>query len=123
MNSELRSQLAAKRCVNLPKGSPSLPSEQVTRLLEAVPDWKLSGKGIEREYKLPSYLAGVRLFSRLAEIADREDHHPDALIKWRRVKLSLWTHTADGLSENDFILAAKCEVAFEEFLREEGGGL
>jgi len=119
MNSELRNELASKRCVNLPKGSPSLPSEEVTRLLEAVPDWKLSGKGIEREYKLSSYLAGVKLFSRLAEIADREDHHPDALVRWRRVKLSLWTHTADGLSENDFILAAKFENAFEAFVRDE----
>lgn len=119
MNLELRAQLAAKQCVNLPKGSPALSQQEATLLLEAVPDWKLSGKGIEREYKLPSYLAGVRLFSLLAEIADREDHHPDALIKWRTVKLSLWTHTASGLSENDFILASKFEIAFEEFLRQE----
>ena len=54
MNSELRNQLASKRCVNLPKGSPSLPEQEVVRLLEAVPDWKVSGKGIEREYKLAS---------------------------------------------------------------------
>ncbi len=122
MNLELRQELAKKQCLNLPKGSPSLPTAEVARLLEAVPDWKVSGKGIEREYKLPSYLSGVRLFSQLAEIADREDHHPDALIRWRRVKLSLWTHTADGLSENDFILAAKFEAAFESFLREEAAG-
>jgi len=121
MDRELRTDLAGRRCANLPKGSPSLADPEVARLLQAVPEWKRSGKGIEREYKLSSYMGGVRLFALLAAIAEQEDHHPDALVRWRKVKLTLWTHTVDGLSENDFILASKLDAAFEEFQRSEGG--
>jgi pterin-4a-carbinolamine dehydratase len=60
-------------------------------------------------------MAGVRWFALLASIAEQEDHHPDAVVTWCRVKLTLWTHTVRGLSENDFILAAKLERAWREF--------
>jgi 4a-hydroxytetrahydrobiopterin dehydratase len=119
MDSELRTQLAGKRCQNLPKGSPALSEAEVTKFLQAVPQWRVSGKGIEREYKLTTYMNGVKWFALLAAIADQEDHHPDALVTWRKVQLSLWTHTVGGLSENDFILAAKLELAFEEFQKGE----
>lgn len=121
MNTELRAQLCGKRCQNLPKGSPALSEGQVAAMLQAVPGWTVAGKGIEREYKLATYMSGVKWFALLASIADQEDHHPDALVTWRKVKLSLWTHTVGGLSENDFILAAKLEHAFEEFQRSEQG--
>lgn len=119
MDSELRALLAGKRCQNLPKGSPALSDAEVATFLQAVPQWTVSGKGIEREYKLTTYMNGVKWFALLAAIADQEDHHPDALVTWRKVKLSLWTHTVGGLSENDFILAAKLEHAFEEFQKGE----
>jgi 4a-hydroxytetrahydrobiopterin dehydratase len=119
MDSELRTLLAGKRCQNLPKGSPALSEAEVTKFLQAVPQWRVSGKGIEREYKLTTYMNGVKWFALLAAIADQEDHHPDALVTWRKVQLSLWTHTVGGLSENDFILAAKLELAFEEFQKGE----
>ena len=121
MNTELRAQLCDKRCHNLSKGSPALSEVEVAAMLQAVPDWKVSGKGIEREYKLSTYMNGVKWFALLASIADQEDHHPDALVTWRKVKLSLWTHTVGGLSENDFILAAKLEHAFAEFQKTERG--
>jgi len=122
MTDPLRLQLAGQHCLNLPKGSPALAEAEVATYLQALPDWKLSGKGIEREYKLASYMAGVKFFALLAAIADQEDHHPDALVRWRKVKISLWTHTVDGLSINDFIIAAKFDCALEEFLKRESPG-
>lgn len=115
MNEQLRTELAGRHCRNHPKGDPALGDGEVARLLAAVPQWSRNAKGIEREYKLSSYMDGVKLFAVFASIAEQEDHHPDALVRWRKVKLSLWTHTVDGLSENDFILAAKFDCAFEEF--------
>ncbi len=115
MDLTLRQELAGRSCAGIPKGSPALTPDQAARLVLAVPEWSSSGGKLEREYVLKSYLSGVRWFAVLADIAEQEDHHPDAFITWRRVKLTLSTHTVAGLSENDFILAAKLECAFEEF--------
>ena len=115
MLNEVESELVSKSCRPLPEGTPALPNGEVERLAAAVPAWSVVDNRIEREYVLPSYMAGVRWFALLASIAEQEDHHPDAVVTWCRVKLTLWTHTVRGLSENDFILAAKLERAWREF--------
>lgn len=119
MKTEVVVELLSKSCADLPKGSPSLPNDEVVRLSAAVPEWQVEGSNIVREYKMSSYMAGVRWFALLASIAEAENHHPDVRITWRRVKVSLWTHTVNGLSINDFILAAKLDQAWEEFQRQE----
>jgi len=112
MNKQLEASLIAKRCAPLPAGTPALSSEEVSTLLSAVPDWQAVDGTLTREYTLPSYMEGVKWFALVAAMAEQEDHHPDALVTWCRVKLTLWTHTVGGLSENDFILAAKLERAW-----------
>ena len=113
MNQQLEASLISKRCATIPSGTPALSSTEVSRLLSAVPDWQVVDRALIREYTLPSYMEGVRWFALVAAMAEQEDHHPDAHVTWCRVKLTLWTHTVGGLSENDFILAAKLERAWK----------
>ncbi len=112
MNSQLEESLIAKRCSPVAAGTPALTEVEVSTLLTAVTDWCVEDGVLTREYVLSSYMAGVRWFALIAAMAEQEDHHPDAYVTWCRVKLTLWTHTVGGLSENDFILAAKLERAW-----------
>jgi len=77
-----------------------------------LPGWLLSDNKIEKEYKFKTYLEGLDFANKIGHIAEEQDHHPDILIGWRKVKLSLTTHSIKGLSENDFIMAAKAEEAY-----------
>ena len=77
-----------------------------------LPGWLLSDNKIEKEYKFKTYLEGLDFANKIGHIAEEQDHHPDIVIRWRRVKLSLTTHSIKGLSENDFIMAAKAEEAY-----------
>jgi 4a-hydroxytetrahydrobiopterin dehydratase len=89
-----------------------LTAGQATTYLRELPDWKLSadGKSILAEYRMKDFAEGVRLISRIAEVAEVQDHHPDVhLTGYRRLKIELSTHSIGGLSENDFILAAKID--------------
>jgi 4a-hydroxytetrahydrobiopterin dehydratase len=113
MNKQIEESLIAKRCVSLAAGTPALPAGEISRLLSAIPEWQVVDGVLTREYTLPSYMEGVKWFALIAAMAEQEDHHPDAYITWCRVKLTLWTHTVGGLSENDFILAAKVERAWK----------
>src|SRR2546425_10818260 len=74
-----------------------------------LPGWLLSDNRIEKEYKFKTYLEGLNFANKIGHIAEEQDHHPDIVIGWRRVTLTLTTHSIKGLSENDFIMAAKAE--------------
>jgi 4a-hydroxytetrahydrobiopterin dehydratase len=102
--------LAGKHCAPCEGGVPSLSPQQVQELLPAVPGWSLTpdGKRLRHEWKVQDFLAGLDFFRRVGEVAEAEDHHPDLhLVGYRNVTIELWTHAIGGLSENDFILAAK----------------
>ena len=77
-----------------------------------MPDWKLAadGKRIRREWRVKNFVEGLAFFNRVGEIAEAEDHHPDLhLVGYRNVAIEIWTHAVGGLTENDFILAAKID--------------
>jgi len=85
-------------------------AEEATEQLKNVEDWKLNsdGKGITREYITKNFMTAVNFIQKVAEIAETEDHHPDIhLTGYRNLKIDLSTHAIGGLSENDFIVAAK----------------
>jgi 4a-hydroxytetrahydrobiopterin dehydratase len=105
-------ELAAKRSVER-KGSP-LTRQEVEQHMQSLPGWNSKNGSIEKEFRFKSYLEGLAFANEIGQIAERENHHPDILIKWRRVKLTLSTHSVEGLSENDFILAAKSELKYQE---------
>jgi 4a-hydroxytetrahydrobiopterin dehydratase len=88
--------------------TPLSPEESAARLAE-VPGWEIADGVLRREYSFERYLDGVAFAGRVAELAEVADHHPDILIGYRRVTLTLVSHDAGGLTERDFRLAAKVD--------------
>ena len=96
------------------KGIPPMTKKEAEPLLRVLHGWTIIDGSIEKEYQFKSYLAGLDFAYAVGKIAEEQDHHPDILVKWRRVKLTLSTHSVKGLSQNDFIVAAKSELIYRE---------
>lgn len=103
------SELSAKKCVPCEGGAAPLGPDDVARYLGEVPGWtSRSDKKIVREFVCKNFSGAMALVNKVAQIAEQENHHPDILIHdWNKVRCTLSTHAIKGLSENDFILAAK----------------
>ena len=100
--------LAARRCSACNASTPRVPPERVRALLADLPEWTERDAHLVRAWKLRDFPAVMKLVNRIAEIAEAEQHHPDFTVHdWNRLDVSIWTHAIGGLSENDFILAAK----------------
>jgi 4a-hydroxytetrahydrobiopterin dehydratase len=101
--------LFSKKCVPCEAGVQPLSREDAERYLPEVPGWALaeSAQSIQREFKFKDFKEAMRFVNAAADIAESEGHHPDIFISWNKVRLGLSTHAIKGLSENDFILAAK----------------
>ena len=84
-----------------------MSEQQALETLPQVPGWELEGNKLTRRYKFKDFLGSMAFVNRVAELAESEGHHPDIYIYWNRVRLELTTHAIKGLSENDFIMAAK----------------
>ena len=91
-----------------------MPLREATQLLRVLKGWTQTAGSIEREFPFKSYLDGLNFAYSVGKIAEEQNHHPDILIRWRKVKLTLSTHSIKGLSENDFIVAAKAEIKYRE---------
>jgi 4a-hydroxytetrahydrobiopterin dehydratase len=106
-------ELTHRRCRPCEGGVPALSAEEVRENLRAVPQWRLSddGKRIRRDWRVKDFTTALDFFRRVGEVAEAEDHHPDLhLTGYRNVALELCTHAVGGLTENDFILAAKIDL-------------
>lgn len=106
------SPLANRKCQPCEGGVEPLPPSAAQAYLRDLPGWELSddGKAIRKTAKCANFLDAVSLIQRIAPIAEAEDHHPDLhLTGYRRLTIALSTHAIGGLSENDFILAAKLD--------------
>ena len=103
--------LAAKECVPCRGGVPPLLEAEQRRLLaELDPQWKLvSGHHLEREFRFEGFRAALDFTNRVGELAESQRHHPDIHLAWGKVKLEIWTHKIDGLTESDFVFAAKTD--------------
>lgn len=109
---EIVQELRSKHCGPCEGGVPPVERAEAERLLAALPGWKLSAdaKAIRREWKMKHFMAGIAFFEKLAALAEEEGHHPDLhLSGYRNLAVDLTTHAISGLSENDFILAAKID--------------
>ena len=104
------SDLTKKKCVPCEGGVPPLPEGKVKELLKEVKGWQREGKGIAREFKFKDFRQAQKFLNKVAGLAESEGHHPDIYWFYNKVKLTSWTHTAGGLTENDFILAAKIDT-------------
>jgi len=104
--------LLDKKSVPLAKGTPKLSAEKMVQLGAEVPQWKAANDRLVRTFELKDFLQAMKFVNALADVAQAEDHHPDFTVRYSKVEVSTWTHTVDGLSENDYILAAKLDRAF-----------
>lgn len=101
-------ELSERKCVACRGDTPALSADQAIRYLTEAPGWVIVSKALERTIRFDNFKLALGFFNRVAQIAEEEDHHPDMCIKkWREVTLSFTTHAAGGLTENDFIMAAK----------------
>lgn len=105
-------KLASGKCVPCDGGVAPLSEEAARAFATQVPDWILdmSKPRIEREFKFKDFAQAMVFVNAVAKLSESEGHHPDLHIHWNRVRLVLWTHDIKGLSENDFILAAKIDL-------------
>jgi 4a-hydroxytetrahydrobiopterin dehydratase len=102
--------LADRRCVPCEAGTPPLADDVVAQLLAELEGWRLDAEGrLTKTFAFQGFLPGVQLVDRIAEVAEAEGHHPDLCLSWGSLQVKLITHAIAGLSENDFVLAAKID--------------
>lgn len=99
--------LASRHCTPCEGGTPPLPQEEVSRMLDRVEGWESAAGRIEREFSFKNYYQTMAFVNAVAWIAHRENHHPDMQVGYKTCRVSYTTHAIGGLSENDFICAAK----------------
>jgi 4a-hydroxytetrahydrobiopterin dehydratase len=105
--------LAQKRCVPCKGGVPPLRGEELQKLSSQLPDWKVVAEHhITRTFVFPDFKTALAFVNRAGAVAEAEGHHPDLLLTWGRVDVKTYTHKIDGLTESDFILAAKIDQEF-----------
>lgn len=103
--------LAEKECVPCKGGVPPMEGAEVARLLEELGGgWKAAdGRRLEKVYTFRNFREALAFTNKIGEIAERQGHHPDINLAWGMVKVAVWTHKINGLTESDFIFAAKVE--------------
>ncbi len=112
MQAQSTSELVRKKCVPCEGGVPKYSLEQSQAQLEKLSGWRLTydGQRIRKDWVVKNFMAGMNFFNRVAEVAEADGHHPDLHLEgYRKLWIELWTHAIGGLSENDFILAAKID--------------
>ena len=106
--------LAAKKCVPCEGGTPPLEAEKVQEYLKEVEGWEVQeNKLIGKIFKFKTFREAISFVNRVANLAEEEQHHPDIIIRYRKVTFELTTHAIKGLSENDFIIASKIDWLYK----------
>ncbi len=108
------SELARKQCVPCMGGVPPLEGREIKKLLDQLGNgWVVvEDHHLEKEFKFLDFRQALDFTNRVGELAESQGHHPDIYLAWGKVKLILWTHKIDGLTESDFIFAAKTNELF-----------
>lgn len=104
------SDLANRSCKPCAKGTPPLSGKPLQELLRQLDGWQaVEEHHLRKEFSFRDFLTALAFVNRVAEVAEREQHHPDLLLTWGKVRVEIWTHSVGGLSESDFVLAAKID--------------
>jgi 4a-hydroxytetrahydrobiopterin dehydratase len=110
------SHLADRTCVPCKGAVPPLERTQADDLLAQVGDeWQVLENGhlfLEKTYRFKDFAQALEFVNRIGELAEAQGHHPDVYLSWGKVRLQIWTHKIKGLTESDFVFAAKCDRAF-----------
>ena len=107
----LRMDYASKKCVPCEGGTPAFTPEKAEEALRSLHGWDLQDghTEIHRQLRFKDFKAAMRFVNAMADLAEAEGHHPDFAVHYSTVDVTIWTHAVGGLSENDFILAAKLD--------------
>jgi len=104
-------KLSDKHCIPCKGGVSPLKGEVLLHLFKQLEGWQLVQEHhLKKEYAFKNFKEALAFVNQIGAIAEAEGHHPDILLSWGKVSLSIWTHKIDGLTESDFILAAKCDA-------------
>ena len=111
MKATMTSELAKRECTPCEKKQPPLEPQAIATLSQQLnAGWTVANQHhLEKEYTFDDFRGALEFTKRVGEVAEKENHHPDIFLAWGKVRLKIWTHNIDGLSENDFILAAKAD--------------
>ncbi len=101
--------LAEKECVPCRGGVPPLTEQEWQPFLAELKNWTITDGKLSRTYEFKDFRGAMNLAIKAGDLADRIDHHPDLHISWGKLKVEIWTHKINGLTESDFILAAKID--------------
>lgn len=104
------SDLAQKQCIPCRGGVPPLKGAELQALAGKVQGWRVvEDHHITKSWKFPDFSDALAFVNRVGALAEEQGHHPDLFLAWGRVDVTIWTHKIDGLTESDFILAAKID--------------
>jgi 4a-hydroxytetrahydrobiopterin dehydratase len=105
-------KLSAKTCIPCQGGTPPLKSDELqTLFLELENGWEIIKEHhLEKSYGFKNFRQALAFTNLIGELAEQENHHPDIFLTWGKVKVTIWTHKIDGLTESDFIFAAKSDL-------------
>jgi 4a-hydroxytetrahydrobiopterin dehydratase len=104
------STLASKDCVPCKGGVPPLKGAELHSFSHQLPNWNVVNEHhITRTFTFPDFKEALDFVNRVVAVAEYQGHHPDILLTWGKVEITLWTHKVDGLTESDFIMAAKID--------------
>lgn len=103
-------QLADKQCVPCRGGVPALKGKDLEKFHTEVPQWEaVNQHHLRREFKFPDFKKALQFVNLVGDLAEDQGHHPDILLSWGKADVTIWTHKIDGLTESDFIMAAKID--------------
>ena len=106
-------RLAEKNCTPCRGGVPPLGASAAAEFLQQLDDWEVvEGHHLTRTFKLPDFKTALGFVNRIGMMAEEQNHHPDIYLAWGKARVDVWTHKINGLTESDFVFAAKCEVLF-----------
>ncbi|OGA20986.1 MAG: 4a-hydroxytetrahydrobiopterin dehydratase [Betaproteobacteria bacterium RIFCSPLOWO2_02_FULL_67_19] len=106
-------ELAARKCKPCEGGVAPYSQREATEMLGQLKGWVIEGGRLVKVYPFPNYFQTLAFVNALAWISHREDHHPLLNVGYNQCRVEYWTHAIDGLSENDFVCAAKCDALFD----------
>ncbi|MDQ3817416.1 MAG: 4a-hydroxytetrahydrobiopterin dehydratase [Acidobacteriota bacterium] len=103
--------LASRECVPCRGGVPPMRSDEIKRFLDELQGWEVVGEHhLRKVYEFKNFREALGFVNRVGELAEEQGHHPDISFGWGRAEITIWTHKIDGLTESDFILAAKIDA-------------
>jgi 4a-hydroxytetrahydrobiopterin dehydratase len=109
------STLAEKTCVPCRGDVPALKGAALHDLSHQLPNWNVVDEHhLTRSFKFPDFQKALDFVNRVGEVAEEQGHHPDIFLAWGKAEITLWTHKVNGLTESDFIMAAKIDQLYTE---------